>query len=245
MANFFNKGFTLFILITLAFASCNNSHFTEAPESDRYVGPWASENEGGETSPNSIYIEKKGEIYNCYFLSAKGEYKQYKGIIDKEDLKIGNDFTLKYIAENKAIYLVENSMTYIRMKTFESTLGEIREDIKSVDGANLSHFIFIPFTDDMSNAYNQNPNYSMTKRDNIGAGTEKLFDKKVKECFMNPEISSYYDLDKDEILKETMGVYINPWEYTFSCQNSTGRNLTFVFSIRNNEYNAIRLQYFP
>lgn len=237
----------LLSLFTLLFilGGCTNNSTTKAPDTDKFVGAWSSETEGGEPKPNSIYIDKIGEIYNCYFINSKGESKQYKGIIDQDNLKIGNDFTIKYLVENKCLYLVENSIQYVKMKSILEMLNEMKQDIKEVDGSNLSNFIYLPFSDDMANAYNETPNFSIKQRGNISEGVAKIFDKKVKEAFLSPNLDSYYDLEKDETLIQTMGNYISPWEYVVHCTNTSDRNLTFVFSIRNNEYKAIRIQYFP
>ncbi|MFI5158363.1 MAG: hypothetical protein ACHQF4_05830 [Sphingobacteriales bacterium] len=210
---------------------------------DDFAGSWASVTEKGDGSPISMFIEKKGDIYNCYFIESNGTNRNFKGIVENNVIKIGKDFTIKYLENNKELYLVENGMEYQRMQSISATIDQMKKEIKDNNGGNLYTFLYIPFNDDYATAYNKVPNYSMTRQSNIGAGVDNLFDQGVKTTFLSAKLVSHYDLDKNGATDLT-GNWLLPWEYQLRCKNSLGRDLTFVFSIRNNEYKMVRIQYF-
>lgn len=235
-------------MLTAFLTSCeqnpksNNSNDTAVKnEPINFIGAWASTSEG---KPTSIYIDTTGKVYNCYFISSNGEDKSYKGIIENNILKIGNSYTIKFLSENDGIYLVENGMNFKRMEGVREKIEEIRKAVKSEGG---SYCVYIPFTDDYANTYNEIPNFTIKQNMNIYEAEQRLFDKNLKDCILssNLELTSYYDLQKDETLLETMGNYLVPWEYTITCKHSSERDLTMVFSIRDNEYYLTRIQYFP
>lgn len=241
--------YLLFLLTLLSFA-CGQRQTTSHPESSAkeesadFIGAWASAADG---NPKSIYINMTGMVYDVYFISSNGIFKSYKGILEDRTLKIGNTHSIKFLSENDGIYIIEGGLNYKRMSGVKSVLEEMRNDIKEVDGGNLTSFIYIPFSDDYAITLNESPNFSIKREINIYEAGQRLFDNNLKDCISSNKLDliSYYDLEKDEILLQTMGNYLEPWEYTISCNHSSGRDLTLVFSIRENHYCLTRIQFFP
>jgi len=235
----------IFLLFSCGHTNNSQNNQVSVPQSnvDKFAGVWSSVTDNKEGNPNSIYIEKSGDIYNLYFIASNGNNTNHKGILDNNTIKVGKDYTLKYLDKNQEIYLVENGMEFRKMKSVEETINEIKKEIKDNNGGNLYTFIYIPFTDDYANSYNKTPNFTLTQQSNIGKGVDDLFDKTVKDAFLSPKLISHYDLQKNGST-DLSGNWLLPWEYQVACKNSAGRDLTFVFSIRNNEYKLVRIQYF-
>ena len=236
--------FVVIILCLISsFGSCKN-YGVDAPASDPFIGAWYSE-PGGPMGNMSLFIEQEGELYNCYSIHPNGKYKKIQAIKDGENLKIGTVLTIKYLNENKELYMLEQAKQFKRIKPIKTVLKEIQGDIKEVNGANLSGFLYIPFSDDEANIGGIKPNFSIRKNSNIGAAAELLFDGRVKECLMNPEITYYSDIQNNEDAMALFENHLLPWECQIDCVNAAGRNLALIMSIRENEYKFVRLQFFP
>lgn len=244
MNQLLTKSLTVLTVVLISLSSCDNNTTTKQPEQDKFVGAWSSVTDGGEGRPNSIYVEKEGEIYNCYFIASNGNFKNYKGIIENDVIKIGRDYSIKFLKDNNELYLVENSMQYRKMKSVEETIKEMQKDIKEVDGGNLIYFLYIPFIDEEAKILNTTPNYTITRNMDFWKAKEMLFDRSVKDCISSDKIqlTSYYDIQKNE--PSPSGNYLNPWEYSITCKHSSGRDLTMIFSIRDNGYLLTKIQFF-
>lgn len=207
-----------------------------------FFGAWASASDG---TPTSLYIDTTGNVYNVYFISSDGNSKTYTGILESNILKIGNTHTIKFLSENDGIYLVEGGINYKRMKPVSSVLQEIRKDISENIETTLSQYISIPFEDDMANGTGMTPNFSIKREMNIYEAGQKLFDNNVKKALVSPkrEIISYYEIEK-EIDPDVEPNPLKPWEFLFTVEHSSGRPLTFVFSIKENGYYLTRIQFY-
>jgi hypothetical protein len=239
----------LFFLPIFAFSCAQNRNEKASLDtvkkngSINFIGAWSSTSEG---KPTSLYIDTTGNVYNIYFIASDGESKNYTGILENNILKIGNTHNIKFLSENDGIYLVEGGINYKRMKSVQEVLRNIKNEIKENPATTLSQFFYFPFEDPLGKGeLGISPDFTITREQNISIALEKLVDESFRKALMSPklELTNYYGIQKS-INPEYEDNYLSPWEFSFDFKHSSGRELTIVFSIRENGYSLTRIQFF-
>ena len=210
-----------------------------------FEGIWTSTIGDEYSDIKSVYIKKDNEdIFDCYFISSNGDERAYKALFDNEELKIGNDYTIKYLKDAKQLYIVERSIPLKKAKPFEETLEEFKKSvIEQGNSAEARFFMYFPFKDSYANILGGGYNYSMWQAAGNIEKIKKLFSQDNINCLKDSNVISYKKPRGDEMMFDVAN-FIKPYEYVIWC-NDGERSCLFLFSLRNGEYKITELLYTP
>ena len=244
--------FILVIIILQLNFSCQNL-LKKKKKENYFEGTWTATLDNDNLDIHNLYIKKENEnIYNCYFIASNGSELEYKAIFEDNVLKIGNDYTIKYLVESKQIYIVERSLPFKRTKDFAETLVQIRKNIVQSGNHGIHRYMFFPFKDEL--ARDNNPyssyddriyDYSMNQAVQNMEKIEFLFSARNLDCLLTSEVVSYTDLENDEGVMMTTGNFLRPYEFYISCYDPSNRDFKFLFSLSEGEYKICKLLYYP